>query len=151
MEKETSDEVYRIFARERSHEEAKQVDTTNRMLVQNLVLINAGAAIAVLAYHGLHSASGLATSERLNVVLAIIFYCLGIFIALFAGLYLRRMNQESSIFWELHSHPTTIEQEKNRESHRQQATKSKRWLTGLLVISEICFLVASLSVALSVA
>jgi Na+/proline symporter len=148
MDKEFSEEVYRVLARERSHEEAKQTAMTNRMLVQNLVLINGGAAIAVLAYLGVHSASG---SAKLNVLLSIIFYCLGIFIALFAGLYLRRMTQESSIFWELQSYPERAEQERDREAHRQQAMKSKRWLTGLLVCSEVCFLVASLNVALSVA
>jgi Na+/proline symporter len=147
MDKEISEEVYRALARERSHIEAKQTVTTNRMLVQNLVLINGGAAIVVLAFDGVHSASG---SAKLNVLLAIIFYCLGIFAALFAGLYLRRMTQESSIFWELQSYPVMTEQDRNIEAHRQQAVKSKRWLTGLLICSEICFLVASLSVVLSV-
>jgi Na+/proline symporter len=146
MDNQISEEVYRVFARGRSHEEAKQTVTTNRLLVQNLVLINGGAVIAVLACYALRSAP---TSGKLNVLLAIIFYCLGIFIALFAGLYLRRMTQESSIFWELQSYPATTEQKKDTEAHRQQATNSKRWLTGLLVLSEVCFLVASFSLALS--
>ena len=39
----TSD-PYRILARERSHEDARQTVATNRMLVQSLVILNDGAA-----------------------------------------------------------------------------------------------------------
>jgi hypothetical protein len=40
-------------ARERSHEDARQIVATNRMLVQS-----DGAATAALAYYGAHNASG---------------------------------------------------------------------------------------------
>ena len=148
MDNEISGDANRIIARERSHEEAKQTVATNRMLVQSLVLINGAAATAALVYYGARGASG---SGKLAVLLTIIFYCLGIFIAIFAGLYLRRMTQELSIFWELKSYPEMADREKAIEAHRQQAIVSKRWLTGLLVFSEICFLVASLGLAISVA
>jgi hypothetical protein len=42
------------------------------------------------------------------------------------------------------------EREKAIETHRQAAMTSKRWLTGLIVFSEICFLVASSGLALFV-
>jgi hypothetical protein len=45
---------YRIIARERSHHEAKATVATNRMLVQSLILINGGAAVAALAFYGAH-------------------------------------------------------------------------------------------------
>ena len=74
------------------------------MLVQSLIIINGGAAIAVLAY-GAHYVSGLGKSAAL---LTIILYCLGVFTAIFAGLYVRRTTQEWSSFWELKSYPTWL-------------------------------------------
>jgi len=43
------------------------------------------------------------------------------------------------------------EREKAIEARRQAAMTSKRWLTGLIVFSEICFLVASSGLAIFVA
>src|SRR3984893_15654193 len=146
MDNQISENPYRILARERSHEDARQTVATNRMLVQSLVIINGGAATAVLVYYGAHSASGPGKSAAL---LTIILYCLGVFAAVFAGLYVRRTTQESSSFWELKSYPDTAEREKVLEAHRQQAIKSKLWSTGLLVFSEVFFLAASLSLAIS--
>jgi hypothetical protein len=37
------------------------------------------------------------------------------------------------------------------EAHRRQAVRSKRWSTGLLIGSEVFFLVASLSLAMAIA
>jgi hypothetical protein len=116
------------------------------MLVQSLVIINGGAAIAVLAYHGAHNASG---SGKSAALLTIILYCLGVFTAVFAGLYVRRTTQESSSFWELKSYPDMAEREKVMEGYQQQAIRSKRWSTGLLVFSEVFFLAASLCLAMS--
>ena len=132
-------------ARERSHEDARQIVATNRMLVQSLVIINDGAATAALAYYGAHNASGPGKSMTL---LTIILYCLGVFTAIFAGLYVRRTTQEWSSFWELKSYPDIAQQERVIEGHRQQAVRSKRWSTGLLVFSEVLFLAASLSLAM---
>ena len=148
MGNEISEDPYRTIARERSHEEAKQTVATNRMLVQSLILINGGAAITALAFYGAHD---LHAPRKLALPLVIILYCLGICIAVFAGLYLRRTNQEWSIFWELESYPEMQEREKAIEAHRQAAMTSKRWLTGLIVFSEICFLVASSGLAIFVA
>ena len=148
MGNEISEDPYRTIARERSHEEAKQTVTTNRMLVQSLILINGGAAIAALAFYGAHD---LHAPRKLALPLVIILYCLGICIAVFAGLYLRRTSQEWSIFWELESYSKMQEREKAIEAHRQAAMTSKRWLTGLIVFSEICFLVASSGLAIFVA
>jgi hypothetical protein len=141
MDTQTPETLYRILARERSHEDARQTVATNRMLVQSLVIINGGAAIAVLAYHA-HNAPG---SGKAAVVL----YCLGVFTAIFAGLYVRRTTQEWSGFWELKSYADMAEREKVIETHRQQAIRSKRWSTGLLVFSEVFFLAASLCLAIS--
>ena len=58
MNNQISEDSYRILARERSHEDARQTVATNRMLVQSLVIINGGAATAALAYYGAHNASG---------------------------------------------------------------------------------------------
>ena len=146
MDNQIPQDPYRILARERSHEDARQTVATNRMLVQSLVLINGGAAIAVLAYYGAHNASGPGKSAAL---LTIILYCLGIFTAIFAGLYVRRTTQEWSSFWELKSYPDMAEREKVMEGHRRQAIRSKRWSTGLLVFSEVFFLAASLCLAMS--
>jgi len=44
MSNEIPEDPYRIIARERSHDEAKESVATNRMLVQSLILINGGAA-----------------------------------------------------------------------------------------------------------
>jgi len=111
MDDQITDSPYRILARERSHEEARQTAATNRMLVQSLVIINGGAATAVL--------SG------------------------------RRTTQELSSFWELKSYAEISEREKLIEGHRQQAIRSKRWSTGLLVFSEVFFLAASLCLVMS--
>jgi hypothetical protein len=146
MDNQTPEDPYRILARERSHEDARQTVATNRMLVQSLVIINGGAAIAVLAYHGAHNASG---SGKSAALLTIILYCLGVFTAIFAGLYVRRTTQESSSFWELKSYPNMAERERVIEGHRQQAIRCERWSTGLLVFSESFFLAASLSMAMS--
>ena len=118
------------------------------MLVQNLVIINGGATTAVLAYYGVHNASGPGKSGAL---LTIILYCLGVFTAIFAGLnvYVRRTTQEWSSFWELKSYPDMAERERVTEGHLQRAIRSKRWSTGLLVFSEVFFLAASLCLAMS--
>src|SRR5580704_618642 len=146
MNDQITDSAYRILARERSHEEARQTVATNRMLVQSLVIINGGAATAALAYLGAHNASGPGKSAAL---LTIVLYCLGVFTAIFAGLYIRRTSQELSSFWELKSYPEMSEREKVIEGHRQQAIRSKRWSTALLVFSEVFFLAASLCLATS--
>ena len=146
MDNQTPEDPFRLLARERSHEDARQTVATNRMLVQSLVIINGAAAIAVLAYYGAHNASGPGKSMTL---LTIILYCLGVFTAIFAGLYVRRTTQEWSSFWELKSYPDIAQQERVIEGHRQQAVRSKRWSTGLLVFSEVLFLAASLSLAMS--
>ena len=145
MDNQTPEDPFRLLARERSHEDARQTVATNRMLVQSLVIINGGAAIAVLAYYCAHNASGPGKSMTL---LTIILYCLGVFTAIFAGLYVRRTTQEWSSFWELKSYPDIAQQERVIEGHRQQAVRSKRWSTGLLVFSEVLFLAASLSLAM---
>ena len=146
MDNQIQEDPYRILARERSHEDARQTVATNRMLVQSLVIVNGGAATAVLAFYGTHNASGLGRSAAL---LTIILYCLGVFTSIFAGLYVRRTTQEWSSFWELKSYPDVAEQAKVMEAHRQRAIRSKRWSTALLVFSEIFFLAASLSLAMS--
>jgi len=116
------------------------------MLVQSLVIINGGAATAVLAYLGAHNVSGQAKAAAL---LTIVLYCLGVFTAIFGGLYVRRTTQELSSFWELKSYAEISEREKLIEGHRQQAIRSKRWSTGLLVFSEVFFLAASLCLVMS--
>ena len=146
MDNQIAEDPYRTLARERSHEDARQTVATNRMLVQSLVIINGGAAIAALAYYGAHNASG---PGKLAALLTIILYCLGVFTATFAGLYVRRTTQEWSSFWELKSCPETAERERVMEGHRKQAVRSKRWSTGLLVSSEVFFLAASLCLAMS--
>jgi hypothetical protein len=146
MENQILEDSYRILARERSHEEARQTVITNRMLVQSLVIVNGVAATAALAYYGAHTASG---SGKWTALLTLIFYCLGVFTAIFAGLYVRRTTQEWSSFWELKSYPDIIEGEEVRAGHRQLAIRSKRWSTGLLVFSEVFFLAASLCLAMS--
>src|ERR1700738_2818698 len=101
MDNQIPEDPYRILARERSHEDARQTVATNRMLVQSLVIINGGAAIAALAYSGARNASG---SGKSTALLTIILYCLGVFTAIFAGLYVRRKTQKWLSFWELKSY-----------------------------------------------
>src|SRR6266404_1721579 len=120
MDNQIPEDHYRILARERSHEDARQTVATNRTLVQSLVIINGGAATAALAYYGAHNASSPGKSAAL---LTIILYCLGVFTAIFAGLYVRRTTQEWSSFWELKSYPDMAEREKVMEGHRQQAIR----------------------------
>jgi hypothetical protein len=146
MENQVPDNYFYMLARERSHEEARQTVAVNRMLIQSLVIVNGGAAITVLASYGARSSSGLGRSA---VLLTVILYCLGVFAAIFAGLYVRRTTQEWSSFWEIKATPDISGQERSMEGHRRQAIKSKRWSTGLLVLSEILFLIASLSLAIS--
>jgi hypothetical protein len=146
MDNQIPEDPYRILARERSHEDVRQTVATNRMLVQSLVLINGGAAIAALAYYGAHNPSGFGKSAAL---LTIILYCLGVFTAVFAGLYVRRTTQEWSSFWEIKSYPDAAEHESVMEGHREHAIRSKRRSAGLLISSEVMFLVASLCWAIS--
>ena len=148
MDNQIPEDSYRILARERSHENARQTIATNRMLVQSLVIINGGAATVALAYYGAHNTSG---QGKVAALLSIILYCLGVFTAIFAGLYVRRTTQEWSSFWELKSYPNVAEWERIMEGHRRQAIRSKRWSTGLLVLSEVFFLAASLCLAMSLA
>ena len=116
------------------------------MLVQSLVAINGVAATAVLAYYGAHNTSGPGKSAAL---LTIILYCVGVFTAVFAGLYVRRTTQEWSSFWELKSYPDMAEQGRVMEGHRRQAIRSKRWSIALLALNEVFFLAASLCLAMS--
>ena len=146
MDNQIPEDPYRILARERSHEDVRQTVATNRMLVQTLVLINGGAAIAALAYYSAHNPSGPGKSAAL---LTIILYCLGVFTAVFAGLYVRRTTQEWSSFWEHKSYPDLAEHGSVMEVHREHAIRSKRRSAGLLISSEVLFLVASLFLAMS--
>ena len=146
MDNQIPEDAYRILARERSHEDARQTVATNRMLVQTLVVINGVGAIAVLTYYATHNSPG---PGKPAVLLTIILYCLGVFTAVFAGLYVRRTTQEWSSFWELKSYPELAEREKVTEGHRRQAIRSKRWSTGLLLFAEVLFLAASLCLAIS--
>src|SRR5580693_523823 len=139
MDDQIPEDPYQILARERSHEDARQTVSTNRMLVQSLILINGAAAIAGLAYYGAHSVAG---GSKSAAVLTIFLYCLGVFSAIFAGLYVRRTTQEWSSYWELKSYGAMVYCEKE-EVHRQQAITGKRWSTGLLLCSEVFFLAAS--------
>jgi hypothetical protein len=41
------------------------------------------------------------------------------------------------------------ERQKTMEGHRRHAIQSKRWSTGLLILSEVFFVVANLSLAMS--
>jgi len=91
MDNQIPEDPYRILARERSHADARQTVATNRMLIQSLVIINGGAATAVLAYYGAHNASG---PGKLAALLTIILYCLGVFNAIFAGLYVRQTGKQ---------------------------------------------------------
>ena len=142
MDNQIPEDAYRILARERSHEDARQTVATNRMLVQALVVINGAGAITVLAYYGAaHNPSG---PGKPAVLLTIIHYRLGVFTAVFGGLYVRRTTQEWSSFWELKSYPDMAGRERIIEAHRYQAMRSKRWSTGLLLIAEVFFLAASL-------
>src|SRR6516225_973699 len=122
MDNQIPEDPYRILARERSHEDARQTVATNRMLVQTLVVINGVGAIAVLTYYATHNSSG---PGKLAVLLTIILYCLGVFTAVFAGLYVRRTTQECASFWELKSYPDLAERENVTEGHRRQAIRSK--------------------------
>jgi hypothetical protein len=146
MDNQIPEDAYRILARERSHEDARQTVATNRMLVQTPVMINGAGAIAVLTYYATHSSSG---PGKPVVLLTIILYCLGVFTAVFAGLYVRRTTQEWSSFWELKSYPDLAEREKILQGHRRQAIRSKRWSTGLLLVAEVLFLAASLCLPMS--
>jgi Na+/proline symporter len=146
MDGEFSENPYRLLARERSHEEARQTDATNRMLIQSLIIINGIAAVGVVSFYAARNISG---SGKLLVILAVILYCLGVFSAVFAGLYVRRTTQEWSSFWEQKSYPDAAEREEIMEGHRKQAIRSKRWSTGLLVSGEVFFLIASLCLASS--
>ena len=56
MDNQISEDPYRILARERSHEDARQTVATNRMLVQSLVIINGGAATALVRHGALITA-----------------------------------------------------------------------------------------------
>src|SRR6266404_8902795 len=111
-----------------------------------VLLLSRSGLLPQTAYYGAHSASGPGKSAAL---LTIILYCLGVFTAIFAGLYVRRTTQKWSSFWELKSYPDMAERERVIEGHRKQAIRSKRWSTGLLVSSEVFFLAASLSMAMS--
>jgi hypothetical protein len=144
MDDQITESPLQILARERSHEDARQTVSINRMLVQSLVIINGAAAIVGLAYYGAH-----AGASKSAALLTIFLYCLGVFTAIFAGLYVRRTTQEWSSYWELKSYGELAEREKVVAVHRQQAITGKRWSTGLLVCSEVFFLAASLSLAIS--
>jgi hypothetical protein len=145
MENQISEDNYRVLARERSHEEARQTVATSRMLVQTLVIINGIAAVAILAFYATRTGGN---SDRPMLLLANILFSSGIFAAIFAGLYIKRASQESALFWELKSYQDAAHQHET-EKHLRQMVRSKRWLTGLLIVSEIFFLAGCLASAVS--
>jgi hypothetical protein len=145
MENQLSEDNYRVLARERSHEEAKQSVITSRMLVQSLLLVNGVAAVAILAFYAIRTSGN---SDRPMLLLATILYSIGIFAAVFAGLYIKRASQESALFWELKSYQDTGRQHE-AERHLRLMVRSKRWLTGLLILSEIVFLAGCLASAIA--
>ena len=60
MDNQIQQDPYRILARERSHEDARQTVPANRMLVQSLVIVNGGAAVSASC----HPPAGLWVNER---------------------------------------------------------------------------------------
>ena len=146
MDNQILDDNYRVLARERSHEEARQTVATNRMLVQTLVIINGVAAVAILAFYGIRTTGN---SDRSTLLLSIVLYCIGIFAAIFAGLYIRRASQESALLWELKSYQDVATHQQATEKHLRQIARSKRWLTILLIVSEIFFLAGCFGSAVS--
>ncbi len=146
MDTESTLETERTIARERSSEEARQTVLTSRMLIQSMILINGAGVVTVLGFFG---ARGEAEFRPAMLPIVVLLFCLGIFAAVFAGLYLRRTNQALAEFWELKSYPESNERQEAAGQHRRQVNRSKQWSTGLIVCSEICFLVASISLAIS--
>jgi MFS family permease len=134
----------RSMARERSSEDARQTVLTSRMLIQSMIIINAAGSLVALGFFGAHGDIDL---RRAMIPLVVLLFCVGIFAAVFAGLYLRRTNQAWSEFWELRSYQD--KSERAIETQRQTVIRSKRWSTLLIVGSEICFLVASVVLAVS--
>jgi hypothetical protein len=144
IESENLSETQRLIAQERFSEDARQAAATNRMLIQCLVLINGGGAIVALAFYGNHGDIDL---RRALIPLIVLLFCLGVFAATFAGLYLRRTAQAGADLWDSRTEAATREQ--LLEQQRKQVVNNKRLLTGLIVASEICFLIASTILALS--
>ncbi len=135
-----------MIARERSSEEARQTVLTSRMLIQSMILINGAGVVTVLGFFRAHTDVVL---HPATVPIIVLLFCLGIFTAVFAGLYLRRTNQAWAEFWELKSYPESSERQQAAGQLRQQVNRSKQWSTGLIVCSEMFFLVASVSLAIS--
>jgi hypothetical protein len=118
------------------------------MLVQSLEIINGGAALAVLAYHGAHNASGSGKSAALLTI--ILYFSVSGSLLPYSPVFTSgEQLKNRQVSGNLSLTPTWPSGKKVMEGYQQQAIRSKRWSTGLLVFSEVFFLAASLCLAMS--
>jgi hypothetical protein len=127
-----SDEDRKTFAIESSHKDADKSTETIRATAQAAILINGGAATAVLAFL---SKDGIDTNIYHAAPISLLGYVLGV-VAGFAALYRSfRSLDEYQIRWRLRAHP---EPGQTEEEHR---AKAFRWWQGM----RACFLLTMLA------
>ena len=143
MASEDSDETRRVFAIERSHRDADISNENLRATAQASILINGGAATAILAF---------LAKDNIDVGLYrtapfILFgYAVGVFGGLLAMYCSIRIADEYQMRWRLEGHP---EANRSPEHHRLRANFWWKWMRAAFFGSMLAFLIASAAIAIA--
>jgi hypothetical protein len=136
---------FKAFAEERSHKDAEASNDTGKAAAQAAILINGGAATAVLAY---------LAKEHIDIhVLHIAAWCLtgygfGIVCGAFMMYFRLHALDEYGVRWRYEAHP---ESGHNAERHRQKAFKISSRANWLFVASMLFFVATSFVMAWAIA
>jgi hypothetical protein len=120
----------------RAREDAKDANTAARTAGQSAMLINGGAATAILAFISKDGGVGQAVMQTAAVCLSV--YALGVCCGAFALVTLGYAIDWLSLSWE-------------REAPKDSYTKSSRWAkisNATCIVALLCFLIASFWLAI---
>jgi len=144
MAERDSDEDRRQFAVERSHKDADKSNETIRATAQAAILINGGAATAILAFL---SKEGIDPTVYQAAPVSLLGYALGVAAGFFAMYCSVRSLDEYQMRWRLEAYP---EPGRSADTHRDKAYVWWRRMRDCFFVSMLGFVLGSGSIALAI-
>lgn len=138
-----SDLRRQAFAEERSHRDAEGSNSTARATAQAVILINGGAATAVLAFLAKESVE---RSILLTASISLLGYALGVVAGACMMYCAFRSLDYYSLRWRLQAHPEEGSSAANRKLGEMWWKKSRRFFYA----SMIAFILSSIALALAI-
>jgi hypothetical protein len=132
----------RDFANERSHKDAASSSDTARTTAQSAILVNGGAATAVLA---LLSKNGLEKSILNAAAISLSLYALGVTMGVFMMYCSVRSLELFATRWRFAADP---EKRSSEQEHLRWALRWLNWWRGAFYASMLLFIISSLLLAM---